>query len=93
MLELQETVSRLSGHTGVEAVLILNAGGDILVQSGAAANTLQAVAVQQLMRTATAYLQSLQPTDRVSFMQIRSQQQQEIMIAPHGDYVLAILKR
>mmetsp|Transcript_21182 Transcript_21182/g.39549 ORF Transcript_21182/g.39549 Transcript_21182/m.39549 type:complete len:156 (+) Transcript_21182:89-556(+) len=32
--EVQETVSRLAAHKGVMAVLILNASGDIVTQSG-----------------------------------------------------------
>mmetsp|Transcript_1061 Transcript_1061/g.2503 ORF Transcript_1061/g.2503 Transcript_1061/m.2503 type:complete len:137 (-) Transcript_1061:268-678(-) len=32
--EVQETVSRLSSHKGVRAVLILNPEGDIITQSG-----------------------------------------------------------
>lgn len=94
MVELQETVSRLSSHKGVEAVLILNKKGDkILVQSGSAADQKQAVFVKKLLQTATFYLQSLQPDDEVTFLQVRSKQQQEVMIAPHGDFVLAVLKR
>jgi dynein light chain roadblock-type len=99
MVELQETVSRLSSHKGVEAVLILNKQGDILVQSGSAVtasggeDTTQAKFIRQLMHIANTYVASLMPEDEVSFLQIRSKQHQEIMIAPHGDFVLAVLKR
>lgn len=96
MVELQETVSRLSSHKGVEAVLILNKQGDILVQSGSGVtmdDTKQAKFIRQLMQIANTYVASLMPGDDVSFLQIRSKQHQEIMIAPHGDFVLAVLKR
>jgi dynein light chain roadblock-type len=99
MVELQETVSRLSSHKGVEAVLILNKQGDILVQSGSAVTAsgdedfTQAKFIRQLMQIANTYVTSLMPEDEVSFLQIRSKQHQEIMIAPHGDFVLAVLKR
>ena len=119
--ELQETVSRLSSHKGVDSVLILNRKGDIVVESGtlskqqqqqqqapSSANTdddsntnststsasvQHAKRTHQLLATATAYLQSLQPEDEVSFLQLRSKNQQELMIAPHQGYVLAVLKR
>jgi predicted regulator of Ras-like GTPase activity (Roadblock/LC7/MglB family) len=133
--ELQETVSRLSSHKGVEAVIILNRDGDILAESsssslivasgsssqqqqqepsesngsgdaaddtGAAAasptpagasTATTARSVNQLLRTATAYLQSLSPEDEVSFLQIRSTQHREIYISPHQGYVLAVVKR
>jgi dynein light chain roadblock-type len=97
MVELQETVSRLSSHKGVQAVLILNKQGDILVQSGsgvtAGDDTTQAKFIRQLMHIANTYVASLMPEDEVSFLQIRSKNHQEIMIAPHGDFVLAVLKR
>jgi dynein light chain roadblock-type len=93
MVELQETVSRLSSHKGVEAVLILNKQGDILVQSGSAADMQQAIFTRQLMKLADQHLAGLLPGDEVSFLQIRSKQHQEIMIAPHGDFILAVLKR
>ena len=37
--ELEETVSRLSSHKGVEAVLILNRDGDILAEAGLASTS------------------------------------------------------
>ena len=88
--ELQDTVSRLSSHKGVKSVLILNRKGDILVSSSGAVDTAQWT--QKLLKTANSYLQSLAPDDEVSFLQLRSQQHREVMIAPHEGYVLAVLK-
>lgn len=48
---------------------------------------------KKLLEVATNYLQCLQPTDEVTFMQLRSKNNQELMIAPHQGYVLAVLKR
>jgi len=90
--ELQETVSRLSSHKGVKAVLILNRAGDILVESGPQGNPQNAKYVKQLMDMATSYLLTLSPDDEVSFLQIRSTQHRELMIAPHEGFVLAVLK-
>jgi dynein light chain roadblock-type len=91
--ELNETVSRLSSHKGVEAVQILNRDGDIVTESGSAATPKQAALVKKLMEAAGSYIQSLEPEDEVSFLQIRSKGGQELMIAPHQGYVLAVLKR
>jgi predicted regulator of Ras-like GTPase activity (Roadblock/LC7/MglB family) len=144
--ELQETVSRLSSHKGVEAVIILNRDGDILAESSSsslialasaaagssssqqqqqqdqegsssslggvdadtsssggvatatatatgASTATTARSVNQLLRTATAYIRSLSPDDEVSFVQIRTQQHREIYISPHHGYVLAVVKR
>lgn len=91
--ELQETVSRLSALKGVVAVLILNRSGDILVESSSNGAVDQAKYVKKLMQAANDYLRSLQPDDEVNFMHIRSKEGQEIMVAPHEGYVLAVLKR
>ena len=88
--ELQETVSRLSSHKGVEAVLILNRDGDILAESSGQA---VAVPVQTLLQAAQTFCQTLAPDDTVSFLQIRTQQRRELYVAPHEGYVLAVMKR
>lgn len=91
--ELQETVSRLFSHKGVQAVMILNRRGDIVVERGSAADPCHAKMAKQVLQMAQIYLDSLQPDDQVSFLQIRSTKNQEIMIAPHQGYVLLVLKR
>lgn len=91
--ELQDTVSRLSSHKGVESVLILNRNGDVLVES--LKPKLQSFAKQthKLLEMATTYIQSLEPEDEVSFLQLRSKDHRELMVAPHEGYVLAVLKK
>ena len=92
--ELEETVSRLSAHKGVEAVLMLNRDGNILVSS---ANTddgsvpKQAKFMKQLVQVATKLIHCMDPNDTVSFVQVRSKQH-EVMLAPHNDYILAVLQ-
>jgi len=123
MQELQETVSRLSSHKGVDAVLILNRNGDILAESSKRVLRRQQQRQQQgpsssgnaeggggdrededegiehakmtkrLIGTANSYLRSLDEDDEVSFLQIRSKHNRELMIAPHQGFVLAVLKR
>ena len=62
-------------------------------QEDNAANTEHAMVTHKLFQSATQYLQSLQPEDEVTFLQLRSKNNQELMIAPHEGYVLAVLKR
>ena len=88
--ELQETVSRLSSHKGVEAVLILNRDGDILAESSGKEAAWQ---VQKLLQAARTFVQNAAPDDEVSFLQLRTQQRRELYIAPHEGYVLAVMKR
>ena len=95
--ELEETVSRLSAHKGVEAVLMLNRQGNILVVSGGASKEDASVTakrakfIKQLMDVATKFIHCLDPNDTVSFVQLRSKQHQ-VMLAPHNDYILAVLQ-
>lgn len=95
--ELEETVSRLSGHKGVEAVLMLNREGNILVVSGGvnkddpAATAKQAKFIKQLMDVSVKLILCLDPNDTISFVQLRSKQHQ-VMLAPHNDYILAVLQ-
>ncbi|GKY97427.1 hypothetical protein MPSEU_000701200 [Mayamaea pseudoterrestris] len=92
--EMQETVSRLSSHKGVQMVLILNRSGDIMVESGSNHNgPTHAKNVQKLMDAANLYFQTTDADDKVSFMQLRSKDNYELMISPHEGYVLAVLKR
>lgn len=99
LVELQETVSRLSSHKGVQAVLILNRKGDVIVDNLRSSSTENpsatelALQTSQLLSTASGYLQCLQAEDEVSFLQVRSTQKREIMIAPHQGFVLAVLKQ
>lgn len=112
--ELQDTVSRLSSHKGVESVLILNKKGDVVAASGSlsgkdADSAEHARRTHQLLTVATQYLEGLsnngsnsqqqqqpqqqQSQEEVSFLQIRSSNNRELMISPHEGYVLAVLKR
>ncbi|GAX26759.1 dynein light chain roadblock-type [Fistulifera solaris] len=101
--ELQDTVSRLASHKGVQSVLILNREGDILAESivnftpslnvDEAPKHELAKQSHKLLTSARAYLQSLDPNDEVAFLQLRSKNNHEVMIAPHEGYVLAVSKR
>jgi len=95
MQELEDTVSRLSAHKGVVAVLILNREGNVLVSSGNN-NTKtpppkQAKLIKHLMETSNKFIHALDPEDEISFVQIRSKQH-AVMLSPHEGYVLAVLQ-
>uniref|UniRef100_A0A7S3L790 Roadblock/LAMTOR2 domain-containing protein n=1 Tax=Amphora coffeiformis TaxID=265554 RepID=A0A7S3L790_9STRA len=90
--ELQETVSRLSSHKGVEAVLILNRNGDIIAESSSSGKE-TAMQVGKLLQAARTFVQTTAPDDEVSFLQLRTQQRRELYVAPHEGYVLAVMKR
>lgn len=91
--ELQETVSRLSSHKGVEAVMILNTQGDIMAEAGSMANPVNAKFTRKLVDVATAYIQNLNSDDELSFLQIQTSQNRTIMLSPHHGYCLAVLKK
>ena len=104
--ELQETVSRISSHKGVEAVLILNKTGDLLIQEGwkkkksddnnnddddTATSLERAALLKKMMDTANKLAQTLQDSDDdVSFIRIRTKHY-EIMLAPQNEYLLVVL--
>ena len=50
-------------------------------------------AVQSLLKAAKTFVQTTAADDEVSFLQLRTQQNRELYIAPHEGYVLAVMKR
>jgi hypothetical protein len=118
ILELNETVTRIASHPGVEVVQILNLAGNIIAESsniaatnsdnnnsasssdddGTKINTTSAstaIAARKLLNSALLYVQALDATtdDEISFVQIRSKNGRELMIAPHSGFALVVLKR
>ena len=90
MQELQETISRLSSHAGVDTVLILTKKGDLVVGS----ETEHAKHCQALLQTANRFLEAaFDNNDEVTFLQVRTKQYRELLIAPHEGYALVVLKR
>jgi dynein light chain roadblock-type len=92
--EVQETVSRIASHKGVRAVLILNAAGDIVTQSGKQDVVGNAKLLKQMLDMASKYVQSIpseQQEEEISFVSIRSKHD-EILVAPKNDYVLVVLQ-
>jgi dynein light chain roadblock-type len=57
--ELQETMSRISGHQGVLAVMVLNAQGNVITQSGAPEVVGNPLLLKQLLEVARSYVKSI----------------------------------
>ena len=95
MKEVQETVSRISAHKGVTAVLILNADGDILTQSGKGVVGNPKL-LKQMLDAAACYVRSIPSDDEetdeeISFVRVRSRHE-EILVAPKSNFVLVVLQ-
>lgn len=57
--ELQETMSRISGHQGVLAVMVLNAQGNVITQSGAPEVVGNPLLLKQMLEVARSYVKSI----------------------------------
>lgn len=104
--EFQETMSRISSHQGVLAVMVLNGAGDIVTQSGSQDVVGNPLLLKQLIQTAQGYVQSIpaeaearaehddgeqNSDDAISFVRIRSRHE-EILVAPKNEYVLVVVQ-
>jgi hypothetical protein len=135
LIELNETVSRIASHSGVEIVQILNMNGDIMaecnnmrsvgktptatsidnntitpefnetiIQNTANSSTTNKInssistasTARKLLQTAQIYIQQLnddESNDEITFIEIRSKNGYELMIAPHYGFALVVIKR
>jgi predicted regulator of Ras-like GTPase activity (Roadblock/LC7/MglB family) len=104
LVELQETVSRISAHKGIESVVIWKKGGDIVYSSqqpqGDSAK--KAAAAQRLLQAAEDYFSGTNDDDdtsastttgAVSFVQVKTTSGKELLISPDQGFVLAVAKR
>jgi predicted regulator of Ras-like GTPase activity (Roadblock/LC7/MglB family) len=102
LVELQETVSRISAHKGIESVVIWKKGGDIVYSSqqpqGDSAK--KAAAAQRLLQAAEDYFSGTNDDDEtstttgvVSFVQVKTTSGKELLISPDQGFVLAVAKR
>ena len=64
--ELQETMSRISGHQGVLAVTVLNAQGNVITQSGAPEVVGNPLLLKQMLEVARSYVKSIPAEAMVS---------------------------
>lgn len=90
--EVEETIKRISSHKGVKGVLIINSNGIPIRSSMSEEDTDNyAAQVSQLVMKAAGAVRTLDDSDDLSFLRIRSKKH-EIMIAPDQNYVLVVVQ-
>nr|CCA21213.1 dynein light chain 2B putative [Albugo laibachii Nc14] len=91
--EAEETIKRLKSHKGVQAVLIVNQEGIPIYSSTNDEEfaTDHAALISQLAAKAKSTIRTLDPTNDVTFLRIRSKKH-EIMIAPDKEYALIVIQ-
>ena len=90
--EVEETLKRVQSHKGVKGVIIMTAEGLPIRSTMPVEETENYTAlVSQLAMKAAGVVRSLDETDELAFLRIRSRKQ-EIMIAPSNDFVLVVVQ-
>ncbi|EGD80874.1 dynein light chain roadblock-type 1 [Salpingoeca rosetta] len=90
--EVEETLKRISGHKGVEGIVILNKEG-IAIKStlDQTATTQYAGLISSIAAQASHVVRELDPQDGLTFLRLRSKKH-EIMVAPDNDYLLVVIQ-
>ncbi|CAM9278907.1 unnamed protein product [Phaeothamnion confervicola] len=90
--EVEETLKRIQSHKGVEGVLILNSDG-VPIRSNLSAEETDTYAalVGQLSFKANGIVRTLDESDSLSLLRLRSQKR-EIMVVPDKEYVLIVIQ-
>ena len=90
--EIDETIKRIQSHKGVKGVLIMNSDG-IPIRSNLSPEETEiyAALISQLAIKASSVVRTLEDTDELSFLRIRSKKH-EIMVAPDKDYILVVIQ-
>jgi dynein light chain roadblock-type len=90
--ELESTVSRLSSHPGVQAVMILSEKGEIVHSTFPPASQVeQAKLLVKIKHLASQWLHvGGEEGEEVSFLRIRTTLH-EILVAPNHEYLLVVL--
>ena len=87
--EVESTVSRLSSHKGVQAVMILSDKGEIVHSTfPPELEVEQAKILVKIKRLSSSLFHDTE--EEVSFIRIRTQQH-ELLVAPNNDYLLVVL--
>jgi len=90
--EVEETLKRVQSHKGVKGAIIMTAEGLPIRSTMPVEETENYTAlVSQLAMKAAGVVRSLDETDELAFLRIRSRKQ-EIMIAPSNDFVLVVVQ-
>ena len=90
--EVEEILKRLQSHKGVKGVLVMNNDG-IPIRSTLSSEDTEnySALVSQLSIKASGVVRTLDETDELAFLRIRSKKH-EIMIAPDKDYILVVIQ-
>lgn len=91
-IEVEETIKRIQSHKGVKGVIIMTSDG-IPIQSNMSNEETEnyCALVSQLALKASTMVRTLDDTDELGFLRIRSKKY-EIMIAPDKDYCLIVVQ-
>ena len=90
--EVEETLKRIQSHKGVKGVLIMSNEGIPIRSNMSDADTENyAALVSQLAFKASGVVRTLDDTDELTFLRVRSKKH-EIMIAPDKDYCLVVIQ-
>uniref|UniRef100_A0A7S1U8Y1 Dynein light chain roadblock n=1 Tax=Phaeomonas parva TaxID=124430 RepID=A0A7S1U8Y1_9STRA len=90
---VEETLKRIQSHRGVKGVLIVNSDGvPIRSTLNQESTDSYAALLSQLAFKASSVVRTLDETDGLTFLRIRSNKE-EIMVAPDRDYLLIVIQR
>eukprot|EP00978_Attheya_sp_CCMP212_P018677 scaffold51591_cov53-Attheya_sp.AAC.2 len=91
--ELDEIMGRLQSHKGVEGILILNKEGKTIQSTLSEEQTLtHGGRIGKLASRATSLIESLDETDELTFLRIKSKHR-EILVSPDkSGYLLVVIQ-
>jgi dynein light chain roadblock-type len=90
--EVEETMTRIRSHKGVEGVVIMTREGAIIQSSLSADQSKQhAALISSLTEKASLLIQTLDPDDDLNFLRIRSKKK-EIMVAPDNGFLMMVIQ-
>eukprot|EP00036_Acanthoecidae_sp_10tr_P000516 CAMPEP_0182940646 /NCGR_PEP_ID=MMETSP0105_2-20130417/47632_1 /TAXON_ID=81532 ORGANISM="Acanthoeca-like sp., Strain 10tr" /NCGR_SAMPLE_ID=MMETSP0105_2 /ASSEMBLY_ACC=CAM_ASM_000205 /LENGTH=159 /DNA_ID=CAMNT_0025080157 /DNA_START=63 /DNA_END=540 /DNA_ORIENTATION=+ len=92
MSEVEEILKRLQSHKGVLGVIIMNKDGVPIKTTLDQATTVQyCTHLSNLSAQTRTSVRDIDPTNELSFLRIRSLKH-EILVAPHDEYLLAVIQ-
>ncbi|CAI2386249.1 unnamed protein product [Moneuplotes crassus] len=93
MNKIEETWNRINTHKGVEGIIIIDSMGSAIKTTMDQNKTIEyGSLVNQFCEKAILCIKSLHEEEEIVFIRIRSQNKNEIMIAPTEDYTLIVVQ-
>mmetsp|Transcript_2948 Transcript_2948/g.2848 ORF Transcript_2948/g.2848 Transcript_2948/m.2848 type:complete len:120 (-) Transcript_2948:12-371(-) len=90
--EVEETISRIRSHKGVEGVMIMTQEGAIIQSTLSEEQSItHAALLSQLTEKASSLVNILDENDDLTFLRIRSKNR-EIMVAPDKQFLLVVVQ-